>query len=344
MGNPIAGWQDAYYMIATTSITESPDFSGVSEPGAYGAGKPQCFLRNHPSFDINKGIIAARKATGRAYIMKGNTTRIERTPGTVAPTTSYEMDLDYDSCFIPLFTFFQDTDADVTSGAVMTFAPYASSTVSVYAALLRTTETGYSHKIVGAIPNSITIKGEESDSVQMTVEWTGADMSTAVSSTVATWTSGATQSFKLFQDLTFQYETTGDAMVTADLVGFEVTMTNNVVAKHYDHASMQRHILGDLDVSGTFRVPWSSSNGGKNEFLTRLLDGNDLRVHIFWGSIAGTTVGDFAIKLNIEVDTATLSGGEDEAINEVAFTGIYDSVYNPIEIVTKSNVSRLTGY
>jgi len=347
MGNPIAGWQDAYYMCLTTSITQVGDMSSETEEGTYGDGMPIVYLRNHPTFELNKGIISARKATGRPYLIKGGSTRIERTPGTVAPTTSFEIDFDQDSCWIPLYTFFQALGSGLAATghtAIQTFQPYTSASTTAYASLLRVLEEGQSHQIVGAIPNSITIKGEEGDSIQMTVDWTGADMVTGQSSAVANWTTSDSETFLLFQDMTCLYESTGStngtAEQTVDLVGFEITMTNNIVAKHYDNPSIQRYILGDLEVTGTLRVPWSSSSGGKNDFITRLYRGDDFKVVLYWGAATPATDGDVAISLNIEVDTAQPTGGEDEAINEVAFTGVYDGTTYPIKIEVLSDIDR----
>lgn len=344
MGTPLAGWQDAYYMIATTAITDSPSFTLETNPGTYGAGKPLVYLKNHPAFDINKGIIAARKATGRSVLMKDASVRIERTPGTVAPTTSFEMDFDPDSCFIPLYTLFQEREAAVGTGTTQTFTTYTGSTANNYASLMRWTESGYSHKIVGAIPNSVTISGNEGEAITMTVEWSGADMSTANTDTPAAWATGDSKQFLLFQDMTFQFEDSSGVIQSGDTVGFDITITNNVVSKHYDHPSMQRHILGDLSVTGTLRVPWSSTYGGQNEFITRLLDGDDFKVYLFWGNQVPANDNDVSITLNIEPDTATTSGGEEEAINEVAFTGIYDATNAPIKIEIRSAVDRSTGY
>lgn len=347
MGNPIAGWQDAYYMMYASSITHAPAFNSGVLGGAYGAGRPLVYLSSHPTFDINKGVIFNRKATGRSYILRGGSNKIERIPGTVAPSTSFEMDFDVDSPFIPLLTLFQpatSTATNVNSGVTQTFSPYTTSTVNEYASLLRVTEASQSHNIIGAIAKSISVSGEEGDSVKYTVEWTGADMLTGASATVPAWTTGASSSFLLFQDATFTFGTTSGDQTAADLMGFEITITNNAVSKHYDNPSMQRHILGNFEVSGTIRVPWSSTNGGKNVFLSKLISGDDFLFYIYWGSSAATSVGHASIIVNAEVDSVTTSGGEDEAVNEIAFTGLYDGTNYPVQVLLNSHVSRQSGY
>jgi hypothetical protein len=345
----LAGWQDAYYMEYASSISHSPSFSDAAIGGAYGLGKPLVYLSNHPTFDINKGVIFTRKATGRSYIMRGSSDHIERTPGTVAPTTTYEMDLDPSGCFIPLLTLFQPS----TSGATHTdaaadtaiFYPYTVSTVSQYASLLRVTDTGQSHQILGAVAKTISISGEEGDSIKYSVEWTGANMSTGVSSTVTAWADSTGNSFLLFQDLTFVTGTTmADMVDTVDITGFDITITNNVVAKHYDDVAMQRHILGNFEVSGTIKVPWSSTHGGQNSFLSKLIAGTDFLMCLYWGSSGATSAGQLSIIINAEVDSVNTSGGEDEAVNEIAFTGIYDAVNYPIEIRVFGNVPRTSAY
>ena len=346
MGDPLAGWQDQYYMIATTAITDSPDFA-IATRGAYGSGGGQVFLRNHPTFSLGQEAVASRKATGKSYLMKDASVRIERSLGVQNPTTTYEMDWDNESAFIPLHSLFQ-TDVAAATGAttVKTFAPYSGATVTNLASLLRFTESSKCHQIDGAIARSITISGEEGDSVQISTEWVGADMTTAVTVTPAGWTTGESLDFLLFKDM---YCATGATSVSGnevDIVGFDITITNNAVSKHYNNYTMQRHILGDFEVTGSIRIPWSSTNWGTNTLLTKLKDGNDFLLYLYWGTCANAVPaanGDMSITLNIENDSVELSGGEEEAINEISFTGIYDGTSYPISIQMLDALDR-TGY
>lgn len=326
----LAGWQDAYYCVGTTSITESPDFSTSTCLGTYGEGKPQTFTLNHPDFECGLEIIESEKDSSFAYTIKGGTNRIERTPGVLFPNVPFETSLDCLSGFIPLLTLFQMPTTGFDDETYKTFIPYSSNSIQYFASLLRTTEEGKSYNVIGAIAQVVTLSGMDGEEAKIATDWAGADISTGASSSVVTWAPSYSRTPLLFQNLTCAYDSTSQTM---DLESFEIVITNNAKHPTYNSTAVSRHILGDLEVSGTIRVPWSSTIGGQNEFISKMLAGDTITLYIWWGNRTPSTDGDFSITLNIELDSSnTNSSDNEEAVNEVAFVGVYNGTNYPIQI------------
>jgi hypothetical protein len=328
----LAGWQDAYYIVGTTSITENPSFSDSTCIGTYGEGAPQTFTSNHPEFSTGLAILEEDKATSFSYYIKGDTIPVERTTGVLFPDEPLEASLDNLSAFLPLLTLLQTPESGFVNETTKTFVPYTSNSINWYTSLLRTTEDGYSYKIIGAIAHTVTIKGVEGEEITISTDWAGANISTASTSSVASWSTSACRNPLLFQDLTFAYESTAQ---TVDLSEFEIVITNNAKHPTYNSSSVVRHLLEDLEITGTFKVPWESVYGGQNEFITRLLSGDSFMVYLWWGNYSPSQEGDFSIAINIEADTVSLSGQEeDEDTNEVTFTGVFDGTNDAIKIIS----------
>lgn len=339
----LSRWKPTYHMIATTAITHSPSFA--SGNGAFGANTSIVYTKNDPVFNPNREIISNRKATGNAYLTKGGSTAIERLPGVEAPETSFEIDFETASAFIPLVTLFQGgldsailSDSSTTGTTIINC--YTGSTVSYYAALKRVLEADKSQLIKGAIAQSITISGNEGEPVTMTIDWLGADMDGDASTSVSTWTTSHASNFVMFKDMVCAYNTSG---TTIDIIGFDITMSNNAVAKHYNNATIQKYLLGDFTVEGTLRFPWGETSVGSDTFFTLLNAGTDFTLYLWKGTNlidhAGTTAGHFAIKINAEVDDVT-TNADDELANEISFSGIYDGTSYPVQISMNCGVSR----
>jgi len=332
-------WKPSYHMVATSAITHSPDFA--SGNGSFGANTSIIYTKNDPVFNPNREIISNRKNTGNAYLTKGGSTAIERLPGTEAPTTSFEIDFETSSAYIPLVTLFQDaTGTLVNSGETKVFNCYSSPTVSYYAALKRVLENDKSQLIKGAIAQSITISGNEGEPVTMTIDWLGADMDGDASTGVSSWTTSHASNFVMFKDMVCAYNSSS---TTIDIVGFDITISNNAVARHYNNPSIQKYLLGDLTVEGTLRFPWGESNVGSDTFFTLLNAGTDFSLWLWKGANiidnVDTTAGYFAIKINAEVDDVT-TNADDELANEVSFSGIYDGTNYPIQISMNDGIDR----
>ena len=344
-----ARWQPSYHMVCSTAITHAPSFIAAAVEGPYGTGTTIVYLKNEPPFNPGREIITNRKSTGNAFLIKGGTTAIERTTGVEAPTTSFEFDFETKAAFIPFVTLFQDvTGTLVGTGTTKVFNCYTSSTVSEYAALLRVVDVSKSQLIKGAIANSITISGAEGEPVTMTVEWLGADMDGDASSATTAWSAVDAQSFVMFKDITCGYSagTTNPTGTTVDIVGFDITITNNAVARHYNNATIKKYLLGDLMVEGTLRFPWGATTVGSDTFFTHLNAGTDFQIALYKTSYletsASTTNGEFSILLNVEADDVVTTS-DDEMTNEISFTGIYDGTSYPISLKMNDNIDR-TSY
>jgi len=132
-----------------------------------------------------------------------------------------------------------------------------------------------------------------------------------------------------------------------DIVGFDITISNNAVARHYNHATIQKYLLGDFTVEGTLRFPWGEDTVGSTTFFDLLNNGTAFKLYLWKGQNiidhADTTAGYFTIIVNAEVDDVT-TNADDELANEVSFTGIATSTtVLPIAISLNDNVDR-TSY
>jgi len=329
-------------MIATSAITHSPSF--VTGKGSFGTSTSIVYTKNDPVFNPGVEIISNRKATGNAYLTKAASIPIERLPGVEAPTTSFELDFEAASAYIPLVTLFQDIeDAVGASTETKVFNCYTGSTVSYYAALKRVLEDDKCQLIKGAIAQSVTISGNEGEPVTMTVDWLGADMDGDATAGKSVWASTHASTFVMFKDMICAYNDSGD---TIDIVGFDLTISNNAVARHYNNATIQKYLLGDFTVEGTLKVPWGAATVGSTAFFTLLNAGTTFKLWLYKGndiiSNVDTTAGYFTIIVNAEVDDVT-TNADDELVNEISFTGIYDETSFPIAISLNDNVTR-TGY
>lgn len=346
----LARWQPTYYMAANKSITTETDFSSTgSTYGTYGTGKPIVYLTNNPPFEPNREIISTRKSTGNAFLTKAGSTAIERSVGIEAPSTTFEMDFDVAAAFIPFLTLFQDADAAAVANTNKEFNPYTSSSVTYFANLLRILESGSSQRIKGAIAKSITISGNEGEALTMSVEWLGADMDGDASNSVVVWSTGHSLSFARFRDMGCSYVTsgssTGSTGSTVDIIGFDLTITNNAIARHYNNATVQKYILGDLEVTGTLRFPWGAATVGSTTFFDHLNNGENFILRFYRNgqtlseSATGDTAGDFLIRVNAEADDVK-TNSDDELNNEVSFTGIYDGRNDIIKVIFWDNIDR----
>jgi len=336
-------WGPSYHMIATSAITHSPSF--VTGKGSFGTSTSIVYTKNDPVFNPNREIISNRKATGNAYLTKAASIPIERLPGVEAPTTSFEIDFETASAYIPLVTLFQEITSTVgTSAETKVFNCYSGSDVSCYAALKRVLENDKCQLIKGAIAQSVTISGNEGEPVTMTVDWLGADMDGDATTGKSTWATTHASTFVMFKDMICAYNASG---ATIDIVGFDLTISNNAVARHYNKATIQKYLLGDLTVEGTLRFPWGADTVGSTAFFTLLNAGTAFKLWLYKGNDITThidsTAGYFTIIVNAEVDDVT-TNADDELVNEISFTGIATSTLElPISIALNDNVTR-TGY
>lgn len=348
----LARWQPSYYMVAvsgsTTSVpTAAPNFA--TGKGTYGASKSIVYVSNEPTFDINQEIISSRKATGRAYLIKGNSA-IERFVGVEAPTTTFEADFDAAAAFIPFYTLFQDGTGTITGSTYnKVFNVYSSSSVQRFAHLLRELEGEEDQCIKSAIAQSITVSGEEKGEVKLSVDWLGSDFVTS-GYTVPTWGTGHCQTMTMFRDVKCKFNSTGATDGLIDIVGFDVTIKNNAVPKYYNNATVQKYVLGDLEVTGTLRFPWGETNVTPAVLFDDLTGGTDFKLTIYKGAdlseTSATAAGDWTIILNVEVDDVK-TNPDDELTNEVTFTGIYaegieGSMVDPVTVYLYDGVDRST--
>lgn len=324
----VSAWENAYYLIYTTSTTESPDFSTGTCLGTYGEGKPIMYLTSKPPIEKLKETYFRRKSTGRSYLIKG-AYPIERIVNTFMAQASFETDLDSHNAFIPLITLFQTPSTGILTEDTKTFVPYTVSSVSNYASLLRFIETNSSQQIDGAVCRSVAFRGSIGSTVTMSMEWVGrtANMS-AVGSTV-TWGVTHCANALLFQNMKFAID---NSVYLNELIDFEIIITNNTVIRYYNNMYIKKFLTGDFQVTGSFKFPWNSSYNSGHDMLDKLRNGTDYKIMFWWGNYPTASEGDFSITLNVENDNVIVTEDTTEMVNEVNFTGIYDGTNLPVEI------------
>jgi hypothetical protein len=295
-------------------------------------------LLNHPNFEAGTQTINQRKATGTSY--RQGQTGMEYQQGSAVPTTSYEFDVNYANLSHILWAFFQSSAFQGTGAPyVKYFIPYESPTSEVWLTLVRklaASGTGSSHQIAGAQPKTLALSCEEGQPLKATVEFQGysfVDTRDVASDTLT---------FSAVAPLLWQNATITLAGSAINVPGFNLTVNNNLVTKFHDNATAVRHLLGDLTVEGTIRVPWSDTNRGGNTELDAFINGTVSRLVISWGSGVtngiATTTGDFSIVSHIR-RTSSAIVGDDELMTEINFEGVCEESTSSFSTASASSVA-----
>jgi len=314
----LAGWQIGYYMVLTTGITTSPDFTAGDKIGTYGKSVPKVLLNSEATFEQNREIISSKKMTGNSYLTKTSLDNIDRLLGKQAPSTTFEMDFDAAAAFIPFVTLTQDaTGVFVSAGTSKIFNPYTSAGVSYFAALKKVLESNKSQLIKGAIANSITINGNEGEVLTMSVDWVGADMDGNATSAATDTINKASNTAIKFSDITVEIDDT-----SVDISSFSVTFANNIVSRYYLSDTVSNYLLGEFTIEGSMKFPWGETNVGDKTFFDYLNNQTDFKIEIY-NSATPNSVGEFVLGMNVELDSVSTSGDE-EIVNEINFKGVYD--------------------
>lgn len=348
----LAGWNPSYFITASSGINENGGF-GTSAQAPSGLGEyPAVFLTNRPEFNPNQEVLSSDKATSFPFVVQGDND-VERTLGTQSPEASYEFDLDVRSLYIPLVTLLQPSSGNVTtgSGTTKSFQAYSSgkdeSVVDKFAYLLRRMDDTNNQEIRGCVANSINITGSEGEVMSCSVDFVGSSYDTTSDSPSGEWSTS--DSFKMvsFDDITVKMGMASGTVNEIDVTSVDLSIGNNVVSKYYNNKTIQRYILGNLDISLSLSIPWSDPNVTANKLADWLgvQDDDDdvVEIHIYNGDsvdLSGSpSRGEFGIKMFGALDDTTSADG-DEITNEVEITGLKYSSENPLQIELYDEVDR----
>jgi hypothetical protein len=295
-------------------------------------------LLNHPTFSPGAMVINNRKAVGTSYRRTGNC--LEYVQGSRVPTVTYEADATPKLLAVFCQLLFQGgvTEA-ATNPFLKTCIPYVSGDADVVAcaALVRQMSLGGtdSHMIGGAIIKSLTISGEEGQPIKLSAEFTGYNMVSDFDfNAAANILEFDNSSCLLFQNSTATLE--GDAM---NIDKFELTITNNAVAKFYNTAHVTKYVLGDFTATGSFRMPWSIASIGGNTQLNNFTAGTDKLFRVYWGTGSNGTDGDVDILVNARYTDAVVEG-EDEIVTTLPFEAAADGTHEAITVLVCDAVDR----
>jgi len=312
-----------------STISFTSGFRGFGADGVYAIP-----LNNHPHFDPGQNIIDQRKAIGIPVRRTGSGFEFQQAHR--EPRTTYEFDANA-YLLAPFFWLLFQNGASEGSSApyAKTFTPYTSPDCEVWASLLRkmSSSSADSHVIHGAIVRSIRLTAETGGPLRATVEFIGYswDDTFNASSAILNFSQTAPLLWKDAGNVAGIYvESTN-----LNIRGFDITFNNNATAVYYSSQYPEKFVLGDLTVEGEITVPWDAQTVGGNYLLNKFVNGEDVVLHIWWGSYAGNTVGDFSIKVNMRFTGAEV-GGETETEVRLPFIHAFDGVNN-IEVKCVDN-------
>lgn len=325
-------WEDLFGVgIGTTNISTAANAS---------FGIP---LINHPSFNPGSQTINQRKAVGTSYRQTGAGC-LEYTQGSAIPTTSFEFDVSSKNLSAFLWALFQTGSFQGAGTAYPKYyVPYESPDSEVWLTLVRKLApagTGASHRIVGAIVNSITLSAEEGQNLKATVEFQGYSFESNRDTTNDTFT------FQTASCLQWQNAVVTLDGTTVNIPGFSLTISNNAVTKFYDNPTAVRHDAGEFTATGSISVPWGQATEGGNAQIDAFAAGTSSRLVIYWGDgeIANAD-GEFSIIANIRPTGVTVTG-DDEIISEVTFECASDKYTSSVIDASSSiavNGTAVTG-
>ncbi len=295
-------------------------------------------LLNHPTFDPGATVINQRKAVGTSYRRSGSC--LEYQMGARVPTVTYECDATYKIMALFFQLLFQ---GGATQGAgdtyTKTYVPYAEgdSAVVACAALIRQMSAGTanSHVIGGAIIKSLSLSAEEGQPLKATAEFTGYNM-------VSDYDFDAEANILEFDStacLMFQNCTVELATTAVNIDKFDLTITNNAVAKFYNTPQVTKYVLGDFTASGSIRIPWAALTIGGNTQIDNFVNGTECLLQIFWGHETATSAGDVIMNINARYTGATVEG-EDEIVTTLPFEAVHDGTDAAIQCFVVDGIDR----
>jgi len=300
--------------------------------------------------DFTAGIqtVDQRKALGNSYrdAQAGREFQI----GLKTPETTFEFDVSPDNVMPILWSFFQKSAIQDADPYAKYYWAYDRTVTDVWLTLVKYMGAGeYSHRLKDCVCDSITFTCEEGQPLKASAHFiSGAALETNRDGSSDTFTVAAIAPL-MFQDATFDLDT-----IAVNMPTFTITLNNNARVVPYDNQTGTKIILGALDVTGSFQVPWSQTTEGGNNWIDNFTAGPQVeatnpkgfgRISIWWGTqVKGQEIAnalsEFSIISNF-VATSANPVGDDETLIEVGFTGARtltsDSVVSGTTVTTSAD-------
>ena len=321
-------YQDIYFIDTSTDITAAADWSGTG----LGASVYNLLPTNKPDLLSGKVVNDVRKATGLSQRRTGDGyefTMLHEEPSISGLT----VELNRQVLGLWMWLLLQSGVSQDADPYEKTGIPYTDSDCEIFCSIGRLLDAGaYSHRIDGAIIKSLTVSGSSGGVLTMSADFIGRDFSDTVDlSGVAT--TAVAEVPVLFQELATTLDTNA-----IELDSFELTITNNAERRYYDNPLCTKIVLGNLEVSGNFTMPWTQTNESKNTAMTDFLAGNDMLL-VIATTPASTDDVSFSVNARYTGDP-TLSPDAVEHMLNIPFIGAYDGTNHAIQIYCEDGITR----
>ena len=333
-------WQDKYAIEQTATLVAKPTFAPTTGIGIEGTGAANGVFLNpttdHPHLNPSSSINEQELAIGlsQRHHLEYNTT--------VAEPNSVTLNMQFNAYNFSLMIWllFQSAAGEGASGSntIMSAAPYTDADYEQYCAITRLlggtsgAADTVSQYMVGCICNSFTISGESGGIMQLTAEMMGANWAVANDDLgSATWASLAfsDKAPLKFQDMNFELDNQ-----SVDIPSFSMTVNANVAAQFYNNDTIQKFVLGRMNVEGSFGVPFGASSAAQDE-SQQILDfqnGVDKGFEAWWGDSDADADNGVALRGNIRYTDTEMADAEGEIITNCTYAGVYDADgHNAIE-------------
>lgn len=345
MANTIrTSYEDLYYLsYQTTSISTAGTFTatddGISALGPSG----QCglLLTDHPDLMPGKVQDYADKTTGLAQRRYDTGNQYEYTDGRRTPTVSLNMGLNAYRLKILGWLLGQQGATETTNEVVVIPPVAGGAAMEVWASIGRSfgdpSGLAVGHAIHGCICNQLQITGNAGERCNIIAQMSGRSMVTNFDHTNSVATI-ETAGENMFFDFDFSFATNdiGDYME-----GFDITINNNAVARHYGSQTPSHYVMGKWETTGTVRFAMSAEGTtiGDNNQIDNFIGGTDVLLDIEHASISSGTNGYIRIRTNMLYSGDPSLDPAEELTWNCPFEGVYDGTNQSIALTANNGRS-----
>uniref|UniRef100_A0A6M3XK38 Tail protein n=1 Tax=viral metagenome TaxID=1070528 RepID=A0A6M3XK38_9ZZZZ len=229
--------------------------------------------------------------------------------------------------FLRLF-FQKGSLQDSTTNTKKWFYPYSydGSTCEVWGSIVRelaATGTSTSHRLTGAVCNSITIS-PTADYIDLTASVISRDIELNRDTSGDTFTL-PTDAPLLWRNSVTKMGNSYTAPETCDFRGIKTNLKNNITGKFYNNDKVKRFNIGNFTGNGTVIIPWENgtTNYTDNQVLTDFLNGTLTRLSMYWIDQYLTSGYSFSVNLLCRYIQGNI-GEETEISNSMNFVLVED--------------------
>ena len=361
------GLQTLFQTADATAITFGPSKIGVAGDGT-ARGKFKLLLTNKPDLVTSSAVKESEKATGFADNTEEDFVALVAEPSKFAP--EMEANAYTVSLFMQLLAQTGATQSGITV-LTSTFVPYTKIDMTYFAAFMgKVQQLGgvvtECSLMRGCVPSSVKLSAAEGETLKLTAEVMGASWSKDFNGTGIPASADAIskKAFLKWQNAIILMD---DAYNTADnpdsglktltdsttttrfaLQGFELTLTNGLIAKFYNSETIQAYVLGKYKGAGTFVIPWVVPGPGLEtryywSHIQNFRSGITKHLKIYWGNADATSDNSLVIDMYIKYNTGTLEG-DDVLGSNMAFSCVQPTAGTPSVTIkcghTKTDLNR----